>query len=111
MAESNLQALDINMVDALDEHEGLPDPTVEEQFQNSPWYCDILYVLTNHNAPLDLSKTKARFLNLKSRNYCILNECLYWKNANGLLLKCLPETKAERIKQEFHAGECGGHLN
>ena len=29
MVESNLQALDINMVDALDEHEGLPDPTVE----------------------------------------------------------------------------------
>ena len=29
MAESNLQALDINMVDALDEQEGLPDPTFE----------------------------------------------------------------------------------
>ena len=29
MAESNLQALDINMVDALDEQHGLPDPTVE----------------------------------------------------------------------------------
>ena len=30
MDESNLQALDINMVDALDEHEGLPAPIVEE---------------------------------------------------------------------------------
>ena len=29
MAESNLQALDINMVDALDEQEGLPAPIVE----------------------------------------------------------------------------------
>ena len=28
MAESNLQALDINMVDALDEHEGFLDPTI-----------------------------------------------------------------------------------
>ena len=46
MAESNLQAFDINMVDALDEKEGLLDPTVEEQFQNSPWYSDILYVQT-----------------------------------------------------------------
>ena len=27
MVESNLQALDINMVDSLDEHEGLPAPT------------------------------------------------------------------------------------
>ena len=111
MDESNLQALEINMVDALDEHEGLPNPTVEEQFQKSLWYSDILYVLTNLNAPPDLSKTKARFLKLKARNYCILNECLYWKNENGLLLKFLLETKAERIKHEFHEGECGGHLN
>ena len=77
MVESNLQALDINMVDALDEHEGLPDPTVEEKFQNSPWYSDILYVLKNLNSPPNLSKTKAMFLKLKARNYCILNECLY----------------------------------
>ena len=111
MAKSNLQALDINMVDALDEQEGLPNPAVEEKFMNSPWYSDILYVLTKLNAPPEISKTKARFLKLKARKYCILNECLYWKNTNVLLLKCLPETKDERIKQEFHAGECGGHLN
>ena len=49
-AESNLQALDINMVDALDEQQGLPDPTIEEKFQSSPWYFDILYVLTHLNA-------------------------------------------------------------
>ena len=110
MAKSNLQALDIKMVDALDEHEGLPAPTVEEQFQNSSCYADILYVLTNLNAPPDLSKTKARLLNYKARNYCILNECLYWKNANGLLLKCLLEVDEERIKHEFHERECGGHL-
>ena len=111
MAESNLQALDINMVDALDEHEGLPAPTIEEQFQNSPWYAEILYVLTNINAPPDLSKTTARFLKLKARNYFILNECLYWKSVNGLLLKCLPKNEAERVKHEFHVGVCGGHLN
>ena len=40
-----------------------------------------------------------------------MNEGLYWKNPNGLLLKCLPKSEAENIKQEFHAGECGGHLN
>ena len=56
MVESNLQALDINMVDALDEHEGLPAPIVEEQFQKSPWYADILYVLINLTAPPDISK-------------------------------------------------------
>ena len=102
MAKSNLQALDINMVDSLDEHEGLPTPIVKEQFQNSPCYADILYVLVNLNAPPDLSKTKARILKLKAINYCILNECLYWKNSNGLLLKYFPEVDSERIKHEFH---------
>ena len=77
MVESNLQALDINMVDALDEQQRLPDPTVEEKFQSSPWYSDILYVLTHLNPPPELSKTKARFLKLKSRRYCIMNEFLY----------------------------------
>ena len=98
------------MINALDEQGGLPHPAVEEQFQKSPWYTDILYMLTNLNAPPEQSKSKARFVKLKARNYCIMNESLYWKNPNGLLLKCLSETEAERIKQEFHAGECGGHL-
>ena len=111
MAESNLQGLDINMIDTLDEKKELPDLTVEKNFQSSPWYSDILYVLTHLNAPPRLSKTKARFLKLKARNYCIFNENLYWKNPNGLLLKCLTENEAERVKQEFHTGECGGHLS
>ena len=42
------------MVAALDEQEGSPDPTIEEKFQNSPWYSEILYVLTNLNAPPEL---------------------------------------------------------
>ena len=67
-------------------------------------------MLTNLNVPPNISKTKTRFFKLKARNYFILNECLYWKNANGLLLKCFPEVDAEKIKHEFHEGECGGHL-
>ena len=51
MAESNLQALDINMINTLDEQQEFPDSTVEEKFQSSPWYSDILYVLTHLNAP------------------------------------------------------------
>ena len=52
-------------------------------------------------------KTKARFLKLKAVKYCIIDRCLYWKNASGILLKCFPEFDAEKVKQEFHEGECG----
>ena len=110
MAESNMQALDINMIDALDGQEELPAPLIEGHFLNSSWYADILYVLTNLNAPLGLSKTKARFLKLKAVNYCILDKFLYCKNASGSLLKCFPENDADIIKHEFHEGGCGCHL-
>ena len=85
-------------------------PIIEDNFLLSSWYADILYVLLNLNAPPGLYKTKTRFLNLKAVSYCILDKCLYWENASGLLLKCLPENDAEKIKHEFHEGECGGHL-
>ena len=53
---------------------------------------------------------RSRFLKLKAVNYCILDKCLYWKNASGILLKCLLENNAGKIKHERHEGECGGHL-
>ena len=65
---------------------------------NSYWYDDIIYVLLNLNTPPGLSKTKARFLKLKAVNYCIIDICLYWRNASGILLKCLPEFDAEKVK-------------
>ena len=65
MAETNLQALDINFFDTLEEQEECTAPHVEEVFLNSPWYADILYVLFYLNAPSTLSKTKARFLKQK----------------------------------------------
>ena len=45
MAESNFQALDMNMVDVLEEIEEFTAPFIEETFLNSPWYVDIIYVL------------------------------------------------------------------
>jgi len=110
MAESNFQALDMNMVDVLEEIEESTAPFIEETFLNSPWYADIIYVLLYLNAPPSLSKTKARFLKQKALSFCILDGVLYWKNAVGIFLKCLLEDNAIKIMHELHDGECGGHL-
>ena len=110
MVESNFQALDINMVDVLEEIEESDAPVIEETFLNSPWYANIIYVLLYLNTPPSLSKTKARFLKQKSLSFCILDGVLYWKNVVGILLKCLLEDDAGKIMHEFHDGECGGHL-
>ena len=86
------------MINSLDEQEELSTPIVEDHFMNSSWYANILYVLFNLNTPPSLSKTKERFLELKAVNYYIIDKCLYWKNASGILLKCLPEFDAEKVK-------------
>lgn len=33
-----------------------------------------------------------------------------WKNHEGILLNCLIESETNKIMEEFHAGDCGGHL-
>jgi hypothetical protein len=39
-----------------------------------------------------------------------LDENLYWKDVGGFLLNCLLKNEADKVMQEFHEGDCGGHL-
>jgi hypothetical protein len=82
---------------------------VPQQCIDSPWYADIIYVLENLQAPLGVSKTKARFLKLKAAKFCILDNSLSWKDPGGILLRCLLEDDVKRAIKEFHKGDCGGH--
>lgn len=67
-------------------------------------------MLHNLKAPLGLTKTKARFIKLKVVKFCILNENLLWKDASGVLLNFLLKNEVNRVMQEFHEGDRGGHL-
>ena len=78
MAESNLHAMDINLITAMsDENEGGMSIQVSEMFALSPWYSDIIYVLKNLSPPPDMTRNKARTLKLKATKFCILNFALY----------------------------------
>ena len=85
-------------------------PLISEAYLDSPWYSDIIFVLTNLQAPPRLTRTKARFIKLKAMRYCILDNVLFWKEQSGILLNCLLKSEADKILEEFHAGDCGGHL-
>jgi hypothetical protein len=111
MDESNFHALDINFLAAVDEQEEQETPNVKEVFLNSPWYADLIFVLHNLQAPPGLTKTKARFIKLKALKYCILDENLYWKDPGGILLNFLLKDEADKVLQDFHEGDCGGHLS
>eukprot|EP00253_Pinus_taeda_P036204 PITA_36204 len=111
MVESNLHALDINLIAAMsNENEEESPIQVSEMFSLSPWYSDIIYVLKNLSPLLGMTRNKARTLKLKAAKFCILNFALYWKDLGGVLLNCLVEKEAKKVMEDYHQGDCGGHL-
>lgn len=111
MAESNLHALDINLIAAMsEEDEESSLASVSEIFLLSPWYSDIVYVLQNLSPPPGRAKNKSRTLKLKAAKFCIMNNVLYSKDLGGVLLNCLVEEEAKQVMEDFHKGDCGGHL-
>ena len=79
-------------------------------FLNSPWYYNIVYVLQHLSPPPGMSRSKGRSLKLKSAKFCILDSAIYWKDPGGVLLNCLVEDEAQQVMNDFHIGDCGGHL-
>ena len=47
---------------------------------------------------------------MKSLKFGILDNALFWRDNEGILLNCLLKDESDRVLQEFHAGDCGGHL-
>ncbi len=42
--------------------------------------------------------------------YFIIDNALFWKDNGGILLNCLSKDEDDKFMQEFHVGDCGGHL-
>jgi hypothetical protein len=111
MVESSFHALDINFLAAVDEQEEQATPNVKEVFSNYPWYANLIFILHNLQAPLSLTKTKARFSKLKALKYSIMDGNLYWKDVGGIFLNYLLKDVANKALQDFHEGDYGGHLS
>lgn len=95
MGESNLHALDINLIVAMsNDEDGASLIQVSEIFLKSPWSSDIVYVLQHLLPPSGLSRTNCRSLKLMSTKFFILNGALCWKHLGGILLNCLVEDEA-----------------
>jgi len=77
MDESNFNALDINFVVELDDHEEHATPQLDEAFMTSPWYANLIYVLFNLNSPPCLTKTNDRFMKLMEVKFFIIENVLY----------------------------------
>jgi hypothetical protein len=40
----------------------------------------------------------------------LVAEILFHRNFDGILLRCVDATKAQKLMKEFHEGICGGHF-
>eukprot|EP00253_Pinus_taeda_P010308 PITA_10308 len=70
---------------------------------------DIIYFLKNGYAPTHLDHTKKRALRLKAKQYQLINDILFRKNYDYVLLRCLEKTEPEKVLQELHDGPTSRH--
>ena len=57
-------------------------------------YADLIYYLKNGYSPSNLSYKSKRVLRLKAIKYEIIDNVLFRKNYDSILLRCLEETEA-----------------
>ena len=55
------------------------------------------------------SQKVTRKLRYKSTKYVLLDDQLYYKTVDGVLLKCLSQEEARVLMGEVHKGICGAH--
>jgi hypothetical protein len=66
--------------------------------------------LTHGSSPHHLDPKNRRALRLKSASFQLINDVLFRKNFDGVLMRCLEKEESEKVLSELHAGEAGGHF-
>ena len=57
----------------------------------------------------DPSKKVERRVRFQAAKYVLLEEELYYRTIDGVLLKCLGDDEARSLMGEIHEGVCGAH--
>ena len=70
---------------------------------SNDWRIEIANYLRN---PIRKVTRKLRY---KSTKYVLLDDQLYYKIVDGVLLKCLNQEEAKMLMGEVHEGICGAH--
>eukprot|EP00253_Pinus_taeda_P026102 PITA_26102 len=73
-------------------------------------YVDLIFYLKNGYSPPNLSYKNKRAIRLKAKKFTIIDDVLFRKNYDSVLLRCLEKQEAQRVLQELHDGPAGGHF-
>ena len=82
----------------------IPDPA-------SSWYTNIQTYLETGSALDHLDPKNKRAVILKSAPYQLVNNVLFRKNADGVLLRCLEKEESDLVLTQLHDGPTGGHFS
>lgn len=79
------------------------------------WYSDILYYLNHEKCPENLNSHQRRKLRLDSSKYVIVNNHLFYRSYDGLLLRCIDDHGAQTVLESMHGSPhdvlpSGGHF-
>ena len=73
-------------------------------------YADLIFYFKNGYDPSNVSYENKRALRSNATKYEIINNVLFRKNYDSILLRCLEKTKAKKVLQELDDAPAGGHF-
>jgi hypothetical protein len=95
------------VVDLVKEHESQINTLIVNQHNGKQiictqvvaksWYDDIKFYLTHGSAPRYLDPKNRRSLRLKSASFQLINDVLFRKNFDGVLMHCLEKDEAGKV--------------
>jgi hypothetical protein len=80
------------------------------QTTSDSWYSDIKFYLTHGTTPEHLEPKKRRALRLRYSPFQMINDVLFRKKIDGVLLRCLEKDESEKVLNELHSCNAGGHF-
>lgn len=75
---------------------------IPSDLSNHPWYSDILYYLNHEKCPENLNSHQRRKLGLDSSKYVIVNNHLFRRSYDGLLLRCIDDHGTQGVLESMH---------
>ena len=60
-------------------------------------------------SPPRLIDNQKRALKLQAIRYVIVQGQLWWRDMQGVLLKCIDKDESKKKLKDMHEGVCGGH--
>ena len=68
------------------------------------------FLLTGGLVPKGLNTSERKTFILKTLNFTIIDKALYRLGRDGIIRRCVPRSARQKVIQEAHAGDAGGHF-